>query len=93
MGEPFTINSFVHQTPTKAKKNITFELDYKRHFRICLRKWVYCSALALNARYLAEDLDLFGLAHAIKQEDRALLDALTQPSCEMEAPGGCCHAA
>ena len=46
-----------------------------------------------DPRYLAEDLDLFGPSHAIDQADREQIDALTQPNCEMEAPGGCCHAA
>ena len=45
-----------------------------------------------NAEYLAEDLDLFGPAQHISDDDRVAIDATTAPSCSIEAPGGCCHA-
>ena len=45
-----------------------------------------------NPQYLAEDLDLFGPKHQISDTDRASLDAISSPSCSVEAPGGCCHA-
>ena len=45
-----------------------------------------------DPRYLAEDLDLFGADHFISAQDRQRIDQLTSPNCEMEAPGGCCHA-
>lgn len=45
-----------------------------------------------NPAYLAEDLKLFGPEHQIDSVDYQRIDALTQPSCLMEAPGGCCHA-
>eukprot|EP00040_Diaphanoeca_grandis_P001312 m.18102 g.18102 ORF g.18102 m.18102 type:complete len:308 (-) comp11843_c0_seq1:189-1112(-) len=45
---------------------------------------------ASNPTYLEEDLDLFAFEHVISATDLAAIDALTDPACVIEAPGGCC---
>ena len=45
-----------------------------------------------NPVYLAEDLDLFSPEKQLSAADLARIDALAQPECRVEAPGGCCHA-
>jgi len=44
-----------------------------------------------NPKHLAEDLTVFTGGWALSDADMVTLQAVTKPSCALEAPGSCCH--